>query len=194
MTWECQSTLIIMLTTIVERGRNKCHKYWPDVGDTLEYGRLAVTCIKEDKTDNFIFREFSIQQESEVRQVTQMAYLSWPDHGVPDSSAEAPELVRYRELLRSGMAELVAQEQCWQEFGREACGEALRRFWRMQDQGNHGWTLPTYLELLARYRLQLESPGATPLPLLALARPGSGEVHQQHWCWPGSPPMRHTCR
>ena len=112
----------------------------------------------------------------------------------PDSSAEAPELVRYRELLRSGMAELVAQEQCWQEFGREACGEALRRFWRMQDQGNHGWTLPTYLELLARYRRQLESPGATPLPLLALARPGSGEAHQQHWCWPGSPPMRHTCR
>ena len=36
MTWECQSTLIIMLTTIVERGRIKCHKYWPDVGDTVE--------------------------------------------------------------------------------------------------------------------------------------------------------------
>lgn len=30
-----QSTLIIMLTTIVERGRIKCHKYWPDVGDTI---------------------------------------------------------------------------------------------------------------------------------------------------------------
>ena len=112
----------------------------------------------------------------------------------PDSSAEAPELVHYRALLRSGLGELEAQEQCWQEFGREACGEALRRFWSMQDQGNHGWTLPTYLELLARYRLQLESPGATPLPLLALARPGSGEVHHQHWCWPGAPPMRHTCR
>ena len=112
----------------------------------------------------------------------------------PDTSAEAPELVRYRELRRAGVAELEAQERCWQEFGREACGDALRRYWRMQDQGNHGWTLPTYLELLARYRLQLEGNGATPLPLLALARPGSGEVHQQHWCWPGSPPMRHTCR
>lgn len=112
----------------------------------------------------------------------------------PDASAEAPELVRYRELRRSGLGELAAQEQCWREFGREACGEALRHYWHRQDQGNHGWTLPTYLELLARYRLQLESPGGTPLPLLALARPGSDEIHQQHWCWPGSPPMRHTCR
>ncbi|MEY4298112.1 MAG: hypothetical protein RLZZ423_1291 [Cyanobacteriota bacterium] len=112
----------------------------------------------------------------------------------PDASGEAPELVRYRELLRAGLDALQAQERCWQDFGREACSEALRRFWQMQGLGNHGWTLPTYLELLARYRRQLDSPGATPLPLLALARPGSREVHAQHWCWPGSPPMRHTCR
>ena len=31
MTWEQQSPLIIMLTTVVERGRVKCHKYWPDL-------------------------------------------------------------------------------------------------------------------------------------------------------------------
>ena len=90
MIWECQSNLIIMLTTIVERGRIKCHKYWPDFGDTVEYGQLTVTCIKEDTGDNFVFREFSLQQEDteEVRQVTQMAYLSWPDNGVPESSEE----------------------------------------------------------------------------------------------------------
>ena len=77
MTWECQSTLIIMLTTIVERGRIKCHKYWPDVGDTIDYGLLAVTCITEDKRENFVFREFSIQhkENQEVRQVTQVSKL-----------------------------------------------------------------------------------------------------------------------
>ena len=38
--------------------------------------------------ENFVFREFSIQHKdsNDVRQVTQMAYLSWPDHGVPESS------------------------------------------------------------------------------------------------------------
>ena len=66
-----------MLTTIVERGRIKCHKYWPDVGDTIDYGLLAVTCITEDKRENFVFREFSIQhkENQEVRQVTQVSQL-----------------------------------------------------------------------------------------------------------------------
>jgi tyrosine-protein phosphatase non-receptor type 4 len=31
MTWEQESPLIIMLTTVVERGRVKCHKYWPEL-------------------------------------------------------------------------------------------------------------------------------------------------------------------
>ncbi len=36
MTWESQADLVIMLTTIVERGRVKCHKYWPDRDEVLE--------------------------------------------------------------------------------------------------------------------------------------------------------------
>jgi len=107
MTWECQSTLIIMLTTIVERGRIKCHKYWPDVGDTIEYGVLAVTCINEDIRENFTFREFSIQHKEteDVRQVTQMAYSSWPDHGVPESSEEFVDFVENVRSRRKGSME-----------------------------------------------------------------------------------------
>jgi len=104
MIWECQSTLIIMLTTIVERGRIKCHKYWPDIGTTSEFGGLEVTCIKEETNDNFVFREFSIllKETAEERQVTQMAYLSWPDHGVPDSSQEFVDFVEAVRSHRQG--------------------------------------------------------------------------------------------
>jgi hypothetical protein len=101
--------------------------------------------------------------------------------------------VRYRALQRQGLTDLEAQEQCWQEFGREACAEALRRFWLLQERGNHGWTLPAYLQLLAHYRQRLESGGARPLPLLVLARPGSNEAHHLSWCWPTPPLMRQTC-
>ena len=84
-------------------------------------------------------------------------------------------------------------ERCWQEFGREACTEALRRFWSAQEQGNHGWTLERYLHLVEQYRRQLDQPGPRPIPLLVLARDGSGDAHHLIWCWPGAQPVGHTC-
>ena len=111
----------------------------------------------------------------------------------PDSSAEAPELVRFRSLVQQGIPRLEAQDRCWQEFGREPCSEALQRFWTAQEQGNHGWTFNRYLHLVERYRQQLQAPGPTPLPLLVLARAGSTEHHHLQWCWPASPAVRHTC-
>ncbi|WP_411875995.1 hypothetical protein [Vulcanococcus limneticus] len=111
----------------------------------------------------------------------------------PDASPEAPELVRFRELRRQGLTAELAQERCWEEFGREACSRALRRFWRAQDQPGPGWTLERYLLLLDLYRRHLQTPGPRPLPLLVLARAGSAEPHRLEWCWPAATAMRHTC-
>lgn len=66
MVWEQQSTLIVMLTTIMERGRVKCHSYWPELFDTDEHGTLQVTCHKEQEGPCFAFREFTLVN-TEVR-------------------------------------------------------------------------------------------------------------------------------
>ncbi len=61
MVLEAQSTLIVMVTTIMERGRSKCAKYWPSVSETLEVGptlRLKTTKEESDLTSTFVFREF----------------------------------------------------------------------------------------------------------------------------------------
>ena len=65
MVLEAQSTLVVMLTTVVERGRTKCAQYWPDVGSTLDLGNdLNVTCNSEitDPSQSFVFREFVLRQ------------------------------------------------------------------------------------------------------------------------------------
>lgn len=60
MVLEEQSTLIVMLTTIVERGRAKCHKYWPGLGEVLTMQNVIVKCVAEDADDSgsFVFRDF----------------------------------------------------------------------------------------------------------------------------------------
>ncbi|KAJ1346776.1 tyrosine protein phosphatase 1, variant 2 [Parelaphostrongylus tenuis] len=86
MVWEQLCTHIVMLTTITERGRVKCHQYWPKLHESQEYGRLLVTCIRDHETPNCSYREFSVKERTskEERRVTQMQYTAWPDHGVPD--------------------------------------------------------------------------------------------------------------
>lgn len=68
MVLEQQSNLIVMLTTLVERGRPKCHKYWPSVGENLNFVNLSVKCVKEeeDETGSFVFRNF-ILTDKKVR-------------------------------------------------------------------------------------------------------------------------------
>lgn len=111
----------------------------------------------------------------------------------PDSSADAPELVRYRELIAAGLNAWAAQLQCWQDFGQAACQQAQQRFWSLQERGNHQWTLQRYLELIEDYRGLWNRPSARLLPLLVLARAGQNEAHQLFWLGPDGPSMRHTC-
>ncbi|OUC42708.1 Protein-tyrosine phosphatase, partial [Trichinella nativa] len=75
-----------MLTATVERGRIKCHQYWPKLFETQRYGRL---------------------QSNEERSVTHMQYSAWPDHGVPDDSKELIDFVVEVRQTRTGMVEPV---------------------------------------------------------------------------------------
>ena len=112
----------------------------------------------------------------------------------PDNSGDAPELIHFRNLIRTGFSRAEAEEQCWEDFGKTACSEALQRFWAAQDQGCNGWTLQAYLDLLSRYRSWIETAGPNPLPVLVLARTGSPEHHRLIWHWPASLSVGHTCR
>jgi hypothetical protein len=112
----------------------------------------------------------------------------------PDLSWSAPELERYRQLLKSGCPSWQAQQLCWLEFGQEACQQALRRLWQAQEHPRCGWLLKDYLDFLTEYR---------PLPLLVLARssgrPGASKAIEEHglfWLRPDlhidERAMRHT--
>jgi hypothetical protein len=118
----------------------------------------------------------------------------------PNATRAAPELSLYRELLEQGLSPWQAEQQCWREFGSEACHQALRRHWQVLENGDHGWTLERYLALLQDYRDRFARERPRPLPLLVLARAGEDPrlaCHQLLWLGQeadGRPrSMRHTC-
>ncbi|XP_049745109.1 tyrosine-protein phosphatase non-receptor type 4 isoform X8 [Elephas maximus indicus] len=107
MTWEQGSSMVVMLTTQVERGRVKCHQYWPEPTGSSSYGCYQVTCHSEEGNTAYVFRKMTLfnQEKNESRQLTQIQYIAWPDHGVPDDSSDFLNFVCHVRNKRAGKEE-----------------------------------------------------------------------------------------
>uniref|UniRef100_A0A674MQJ6 Tyrosine-protein phosphatase n=1 Tax=Takifugu rubripes TaxID=31033 RepID=A0A674MQJ6_TAKRU len=101
MTWEQGSSMVVMLTTQVERGRVKCHQYWPNPDSVTNYGDFTVTCHNEEGNSAFLVREMTLMN-TQQRELTQIQYLAWPDHGVPDDSTDFLDFVALVRSKRAG--------------------------------------------------------------------------------------------
>ncbi|KAF7216069.1 tyrosine-protein phosphatase non-receptor type 4 isoform X3 [Nothobranchius furzeri] len=104
MTWEQSSSMVVMLTTQVERGRVKCHQYWPNPDNSATYGDFTVTCHNEEGNSAYLVREMTLiySQSDQQRELTQLQYLAWPDHGVPDDSTDFLDFVALVRSKRAG--------------------------------------------------------------------------------------------
>uniref|UniRef100_A0A8C1XBI0 Tyrosine-protein phosphatase n=1 Tax=Cyprinus carpio TaxID=7962 RepID=A0A8C1XBI0_CYPCA len=109
MTWEQGSSLVVMLTTQVERGRVKCHQYWPNPSGSATYAGFQVSCLTEEGNSAFLVRDMTLTQieSGESRELTQIQYLAWPDHGVPDDSTDFLDFVALVRSKRAGKDEPV---------------------------------------------------------------------------------------
>ncbi|XP_061170420.1 receptor-type tyrosine-protein phosphatase kappa-like [Saccostrea echinata] len=85
MIWQENIGCIIMLTNLVENGKNKCAKYWPDRNQPMVSGPCKVCLLEETTYAFYTIRQFSIQRKKseEVRTINQFHYTVWPDHGTP---------------------------------------------------------------------------------------------------------------
>ncbi|KAG2465168.1 PTN3 phosphatase, partial [Polypterus senegalus] len=95
--WEQHSSVIVMLTTLTERSRAKCHQYWPDPPDVKEYGKFQVCCHSEECNIAYVLRALTVsnKETGEERSVTHLQYVAWPDHGVPDDPSDFLEFVNF---------------------------------------------------------------------------------------------------
>lgn len=81
MIWQENTRVIVMTTKEFERDRRKCEKYWPDMGQTQEWGMAKVTCLTETSTSDYTLREFLFSwRNNDERKVYQYHFQVWPDH------------------------------------------------------------------------------------------------------------------
>ncbi|GFS48396.1 receptor-type tyrosine-protein phosphatase kappa [Trichonephila clavipes] len=83
MIWQEDVNVIVMTANIIEGGKKKCEKYWPD--KISKVADIIITLQNEMSFIDYTTRNFKLQKVgvSGHRIVRQYQYTAWPDHGVP---------------------------------------------------------------------------------------------------------------
>ncbi|XP_045077927.1 receptor-type tyrosine-protein phosphatase U-like isoform X3 [Coregonus clupeaformis] len=83
MVWQENCFSIVMITKLVEVGRMKCCKYWPE--DSELYGDIKITLLKTETLAEYTVRTFAMERRGypAKHEVCQFHFTSWPEHGVP---------------------------------------------------------------------------------------------------------------
>ncbi|KAI9280770.1 protein-tyrosine phosphatase-like protein [Sporodiniella umbellata] len=105
MTVEQDVSVIVCLTPAVEKGIEKCARYWPEGDEELKItSEGLVMTLKNSEKETFdtqadsVVRQISIevhQQNKLVYQthVVQLHFVGWPDHGVPQNPDKVLALI-----------------------------------------------------------------------------------------------------
>ena len=68
MVWQEKVTRIVMVTNLVESGKRKCDRYWPEA-DPLRLPGLMVLRDTEQVFSDHTVRQFSVRKGAETRAV-----------------------------------------------------------------------------------------------------------------------------
>ncbi|XP_070160478.1 tyrosine-protein phosphatase Lar isoform X5 [Polyergus mexicanus] len=121
MCWELRTSTIVMMTKLEERTRIKCDQYWPTRGSET-YGQMTVTISDIQELATYCIRTFQVCRTgySERREIKQLQFTAWPDHGVPEHPAPFLQFLRrVRSLNVPDSGPLVVH--CSAGVGRTGC-------------------------------------------------------------------------
>ncbi|XP_062861138.1 phosphatidylinositol phosphatase PTPRQ [Trichomycterus rosablanca] len=99
MIWETRTKTIAMLTQCFEKGRIRCHQYWPEDNKPVTvFGDIIITKLTEDMHPDWTVRVLRVEKHGDYMVVHHFNYTSWPEHGVPESSST---LIQFVKAVRS---------------------------------------------------------------------------------------------
>ncbi|XP_062990783.1 phosphatidylinositol phosphatase PTPRQ [Elgaria multicarinata webbii] len=102
MVWETRAKTLVMLTQCFEKGRIRCHQYWPEDNIPVTvFGDIVITKLVEDIQIDWTIRDLKIEKHGDCMMVRQCNFTAWPEHGVPETSVS---LVHFVKLIRASRA------------------------------------------------------------------------------------------
>ncbi|XP_038578106.1 tyrosine-protein phosphatase non-receptor type 22 isoform X1 [Micropterus salmoides] len=99
MIWEYNIMVVVMACREFEMGKKKCERYWPQKEEQpFVCEPFTVYCDSEVNKGDYLTRTLRVTYHNCSRTLTQLHYVNWPDHGVPDS---IPPILQMLHEMRS---------------------------------------------------------------------------------------------
>uniref|UniRef100_A0A0C9RSG0 protein-tyrosine-phosphatase n=1 Tax=Fopius arisanus TaxID=64838 RepID=A0A0C9RSG0_9HYME len=89
--------LIVMLTQLVEKNKEKCHQYFPTMKETFTYENMSIRCTTEFDYRTYTQRTLVLQKENEKRTIIHLHFKDWPDHDVPE---DFDPMINFCQIIR----------------------------------------------------------------------------------------------
>ncbi|XP_059169926.1 uncharacterized protein LOC131951611 [Physella acuta] len=85
MLWEQNVEVVVMLTNLIEEGKVKCERYWPEKESTM-FGDIKVELASTQVFADYTIRKLELKKKRQpVHTLTHFHFTSWPDQGVPSN-------------------------------------------------------------------------------------------------------------
>ncbi|KAL2716531.1 tyrosine-protein phosphatase 10D isoform X1 [Vespula squamosa] len=89
--------IIVMLTQLVEKGKVKCHQYYPTIRETFGYENITIRCTSELDFRTYTQRTLILQKENTKKTITHLHFKDWPDHDVPE---DFDSMINFCQIMR----------------------------------------------------------------------------------------------
>ncbi|XP_030586423.1 phosphatidylinositol phosphatase PTPRQ isoform X2 [Archocentrus centrarchus] len=124
MIWETGTRTIAMLTQCYEKGRIRCHKYWPEDNKPMSvFSDILISKVSEEVFPDWTIRNLKVEKHGHYILVRHFNYTSWPEHGVPESCSTLIKFVKAVRMHRQDNSTIVVH--CSAGVGRTGVFIAL---------------------------------------------------------------------
>ncbi|XP_015605731.1 receptor-type tyrosine-protein phosphatase eta [Cephus cinctus] len=93
--------IIVMLTQLVEKGKEKCHQYFPTIRESFNYEHMTIRCTSELDFRTYTQRTLALQKDNEKRNIMHLHFKDWPDHDVPE---DFESMIHFCQIMRRQMS------------------------------------------------------------------------------------------
>ncbi|KAJ8313053.1 hypothetical protein KUTeg_010426 [Tegillarca granosa] len=85
MVWQTKSSVIVMLTDIIEEKQETSSQYWPVSSSVIGFHSYEIHLLEANMGSEFITRKLKVKntKTGEVRKVCHLQFISWPNESGP---------------------------------------------------------------------------------------------------------------